>query len=141
MDKRYKLTAFFLEDVDALNPDIKIGSCLEAINEEMARSLWYDNRLIAAGGVVPIWPGVGIAWAMIARDIPQQCIKYTFSLYREWLKRLMERYNLHRVQADVKTDDFEKGHRFVKHLGFKHEGKMIAYGPDREDHERYAFVR
>lgn len=137
----YRVTAFFIEDVRVLMPDITIGYDINSVDEAMSKSLWYGDRLIAVGGIIQLWNGVGMAWAIVDKNIPSECVKKTAILFKKWFHKMAEHYGFHRIQADVKSDNFEKGHKFVKFLGFKHEGKMTAYGSDKEDHDRYALVR
>lgn len=130
----FKVTAFFREDLEILGKEATWH-----INEAMAQSLWIDGNLVACAGISEIWKGVGMAWAVFG-ELPQGSTRRVALLFYDYLVRLMEWHGLWRVQADVKAD-FPAGHRFVRFLGFTHEGSMRAYGPDGADYERYSFVR
>ena len=53
------------------------------------------------------------------------------------LDHIQEDFHLHRLQASVRGQD-KIANRFVKWLGFKEEGIMERYGPNKADYIRYA---
>jgi hypothetical protein len=95
-----------------------------------------DGEVAICAGVVILWPGVGEAWIAAAPLVYQ----YPLFLHRNvtrMLDRIIAEYNLHRVQAIV-THDFVRGQRWIERIGFKREGMLTQYLPDKTDCIRYA---
>lgn len=102
-----------------------------------AFTLIIDNKIIACGGIEQLWPGVGEAWLIMSEG----ALKYPVSVMRrarEIFPKMNTKY--HRVQALV-LYQFHKAMLFVERLGFRYEGLMQAYGPNKEDYMRYVILR
>ena len=102
-----------------------------------AVTLWIDGP-VACGGVVVHWPGVGELWMLRgvrAQDHPVSLVKAA----RQAMEDAIQKYNLHRIQAAVEALDV-KGLRFIDALGMVCEGRLVAYGPGKEDHLMFARV-
>lgn len=96
------------------------------------------GRVIACAGIFPIWEGVAEAWFLGSQHMYDFDIQITRALVKglpEW----MEKYNLHRVQANVR-EDWPKARRWAKFLGMEEEGIMRSYTPDKHDFIRFARV-
>jgi hypothetical protein len=103
-----------------------------------ARSIEVEGRGIAALGVWPQWPGVGRAWTMLSPE----ALLYPKTLHgwaKATLAAIMERDRLHRVEAVVRSGH-TAGHRWVRRLGFRREGELVAYGMDRSNFHLYARI-
>lgn len=92
-----------------------------------------DGRVRLVGGIV------GDSWAvaliaLFAEDAGPWMLSIVRAV-RAWL----DDQAAHRIAMDVR-EDFEAGHRFARLLGFKAEGLMRAYGPNRENHMLYARI-
>lgn len=96
-------------------------------------------EVIGCGGIMPLWPGVGQAWALIGR-VPRRCWPAATAFVRATLHTAMEVGGLHRIQASVRTG-FAPGARWAERLGMDFEGTARAYDPARVDHDLYAMVR
>lgn len=98
---------------------------------------FIDNgRILAVGGVAPIWNGMGEAWLLPTKDMAG----HEVSITRHFMYKLDSAFTdlrMRRVQAAVKVG-FNKAHRLVKFLGFEEEGLMKKYGPEGADYVRYA---
>lgn len=73
-----------------------------------------DYPLIA-GGVIQVWPGRKVAWAILAADIGHRmttCTRIT--------RRFLDSHLPGRLELDVERDH-EEGHRFARLLGFEKE--------------------
>lgn len=132
----YKVTAFFKEDIREINEDIAKTFDMCTLDESTARSLFYNDKIIAAGGIVKMWEGVGTAWAVLGNIENKRKVAL---LYKKHLYKMMIDNRFHRLQADILVG-FDKGVRFVEFLGFKFEGTMKAYDKDKRDYLRYALV-
>lgn len=137
-----RVGAFFPEDFDEISPANReqIGDldALEAvIVPEFSRTAFHVERPIAVAGVVPVLNGVGVGWVLVDESAPR-----TVSLLRAMRRGLCEvaqQGPFHRIQADVRRS-FLQGQKFLRVLGFAHEGPLEAYTSDGTDYERFAFV-
>lgn len=94
-----------------------------------------DGVTIAVGGCVEQSPGRAVAWALLAKTDGASFIKVHRGVLR-WLELAPWR----RIEAVVESD-FALGHRWIKMLGFHHEGRMRGYTPEGGDCDLYARVR
>lgn len=97
-----------------------------------------NGQVVGVGGIVTLWSGVGEAWIVLTKDILQNKVESYRCILRMFKKMTKENY--HRIQATVRVD-FPQAIKMVEHLGFKREGKLIAYCPDGEDSFIYAITR
>lgn len=104
----------------------KAGPCFTALD---------GDEVLACSGVVRVWPGRDMAWALISAHAGKRFVK----IYRA-IKRFLELHPTRRVEATVDVD-FEEGHRLMKMLGFEYEGLVRAYMPDGRDMCLYARVK
>jgi len=103
-----------------------------------AFTLFKDDKVVAIGGVAKLWNGVGEAWALPGNGMKNPLLFHKTIL--RMLDTIQEAEGFHRIQAIV-FEDHPKGHKWVKALGFKSEGIMVAYGPNGENVVRYARVK
>jgi hypothetical protein len=94
------------------------------------------GEIHAVAGIVPLWEGVGEAWAIPTKHIGKRKIvigrhfKNTFHMVANDLK-------MRRVQAAVKVG-YKEAHNLARFVGMTEEGLMKKYGPDGADYMRYA---
>lgn len=124
---------FELADADALRETIDIGANLVDWAVSMSRCpdqetfTWLaDGRIAAAGGIVRLWPGVGEAWSVFAQWA-ERYKRLMLIHTRRFLDEKMAAYQLHRVQATLRTDLPDS---WLIHLGFEKEGMMRMYCAD-----------
>tara|TARA_R100000306_G_C4354253_1_gene131798 strand:+ start:582 stop:1016 length:435 start_codon:yes stop_codon:yes gene_type:complete len=97
-----------------------------------------EGKVVACAGIMPLWNGVADLWMYLGKEtftdkrLACKVIKY-------YLDDIIKRHDIHRFQAVVKAD-YCKGIRFAEFFGFKAEGIMKAFGPNKEDFIRYARV-
>jgi len=103
-----------------------------------AFTLFKDGQIVVIGGVARLWKGVGEAWVLPGNGMKNPLLFH--KTVSRILETIQEAEEFHRIQAIV-FEDFAKGHKWVKALGFKSEGLLIAYGPNRENAIRYARVK
>jgi len=95
-----------------------------------------DGTILAVGGVVKFWEGVGEAWMMISPEGRKKGL----SLFRHMnglLDYCFTEHKFHRIQASI-LFSHKEAHRCVMRLGFIPEGMMVRYGPNKENYVRYA---
>ena len=93
-----------------------------------------DGRIVACGGVVKQLFGLGTAWALFDQSAGRHFIRMD-----RVMRGVLETAGLRRIEATVETD-FTPGCRWLSLLGFHSEGLMRSYGPNGEDHLRYARI-
>lgn len=98
-----------------------------------------EGRVIGVGGIMPLWAGVGQAWALIG-EVPRRCWPSATAFVRAVLLTAMDADGFHRIQASVRTG-FAPGARWAERLGMDFEGTARGYDPARVDHDIYAMVR
>lgn len=95
-----------------------------------------DGRVIAAAGVLEVWEGRGIAWALLSRHAGAHMV----AIHRA-VAGFLAQCPLPRVEAFVDAD-FAAGMRWMRALGFENEtptGPMRKYTPGGRD--CYLFAR
>ena len=77
-------------------------------------------------------------WMYIGKDAfaDKRTILKIINIY---LEALIEKYDIHRLQAMVKSD-YVAGLRFAKFFGFESEGEAKQYGPNKENFTRVARI-
>lgn len=101
-----------------------------------AYTLLHDGRVIACAGVMELWQGRGMAWALLADNIGQAMIAVHRIVYRF----LWKECTIRRVEAYV-DQGFAAGHRWVHDLGFQREGMMRAFAQHGGDMVMWARIR
>lgn len=95
--------------------------------------------VIALGGIISITPGVGHVWLTLSTEAlrrPKSLLKVCKLIFKE----MVQAKNYHRVQADIDITQWDNI-RFVERHDFNFEGVMKAYGPNKEDFYRYAWIK
>jgi hypothetical protein len=106
--------------------------------EEMgpAFSGFYQGKLIACGGILIPWAGLGEAWCTVSRDVRVFGAMATFIKMEMVFKGIISENHLRRVQADVDAEN-RRSIKFVERLGFLPEFAMPKFGPNGETYTRY----
>ena len=101
-------------------------------------TLLDDNKPVCSGGIIPTWLGSAEGWVISSKRILKNKIKAA-RLIKKRTDLLCTNNKIWRLQTAVKAD-FKIGFRFAQFLGFKNEGLMKAYGPDKTDYYRMARI-
>jgi len=97
------------------------------------------EAVIACGGVVRFWPGVGECWCWAGAGVDAVPVAFV-RLARRIVDALGMEQGFHRLQLHARQDDL-RANRFAKHLGFTLEGSCPGFGADRSTHNLYGRVR
>jgi hypothetical protein len=97
------------------------------------------GNLIAAGGIVPHWPGRGEAWALVSSTAEPRDLAPAIRLARAWLDQRQRNPMFNRLEAYVRNGAPWRA-SFMRGLGFEPEGLLTAWGPDGSDFAIYARV-
>lgn len=95
----------------------------------------HDEKVIAMGGIVPIWRNRAHAWMWMSEESG----KHMLGIHRG-VKKFLTHSNFTRIEATVNIG-FKPGTRWMKMLGFELEGYMRAYDPNGADMLLFARVR
>jgi len=98
-----------------------------------------NGEVIACGGIMLLWPGVGEAWANLSPAVKKSPKDMLYCL-RKGLDIISKAYELRRVQAYA-TPSFPASVRLLKHLGFVEEGYFCKYWEDGRDAVMMAKVK
>lgn len=132
-----------LRSIDAISLqgfDLKdYRKSIEAHVEDAPIATWMCNNEVAAvGGGIRMWDGVATYWMLTSPLVDQHKLSFHRAC-KEGLNFLTETFEIHRLEASIAEHHY-KSQRWAEALGFKNEGLMMAYGPDRSNHYRYARV-
>jgi RimJ/RimL family protein N-acetyltransferase len=94
----------------------------------------HDGVILGIAGLAPQWENRASAWALISDAAGPH-----FRKFHGAVSRFLVMSNYRRIEATVDVG-FEAGHRWMKMLGFEHEGLLRAYRPDGADMHLYARV-
>ena len=123
-----------LMDHDATFKDNRIDFALVGLSF----TLLCNSEPICSGGIIPLWNGSAEGWVISSKRIFKNRIRAS-RLIRKRTDLLCANNNIWRLQTAVKAD-FKIGLRFAEFLGFKNEGLMRGYGPDKSDYYLMAKV-
>lgn len=92
-----------------------------------------DGKVIACGGVVVLWDGVGEAWFLPT----ERTQKHARALIRE-IRHLFLSSSFRRIHADINANK-PRNQKWAEVIGFMPEAEMASYLPDGSDAIRYVF--
>lgn len=112
--------------------DIEAARALEGPQAWTVRA----GRVLLCGGVTELWPGRGLLWSYVAKDIKARMVGVT-----RVAQRFLDLCPYVRIEAYVDCE-FAAGHRWMHLLGFSLEApRMRKHGVDGRDEALYARVR
>lgn len=106
-----------------------------ALEAEFAFTGLVDGEPMACAGLVHIWPGRGLLWALLSVHSGPHMLQ----IHRA-ARRLLGVCDVRRIECTV-DEGFEPGHRWARMLGFRLEApRMANYRPCGGDSALYARV-
>lgn len=99
----------------------------------------FESEIVAVGGLVMRWEGVGLLWLMLTDKCKKNGVYGIIALdaIRRKMNELIKENNLWRAEATVRTD-FPQAIKMTEYFGFKREGLMKWYCPDKGSAYLYA---
>lgn len=94
-----------------------------------------DGKVVAIGGIIPVYAGRGYMHLIVAEDMPHQWIK----LYRA-ARRLIDAVADDYVRLETMSV-FSDADRWLELLGFEYEGVLRRVMPGGQDAKSYSIVR
>ncbi len=111
------------------------------VPDDNTYAVMYEGALVAVGGVQVLWKGRGAFWLILTADCKKSGLHGLRALYaiREKIEELAKKNNLHRGEAAIRTG-FSRAIAMIESLGFKREGFMEQYFPDKTDGYLYSRI-
>ncbi len=109
------------------------------IPDENCYTVFCEDEILGVGGLVLKWEGVGLLWLMCTADFKKVGHIAAFHAIQEIMEYVIKDNNLWRAEAAVRTD-FPIAIRMVEFFGYKREGLMKKYCPDKGDAFLYARI-
>lgn len=99
-----------------------------------------DGVPIGCGGIVQQWPGVGICWMLLSKDIGNHGVWLT-RVTKDFIARSVRVLKLHRLEATALVDS-TRNQAWLELLGFTKEQDGVARGylPNKKSMVRYERV-
>lgn len=114
----------------------------KAIATRLARGPSYtmvnSEHVIASGGILPLWKGVGEAWVVSSDLVPKHYMAFVRTVVGQ-LNKITKDMSLDRVQTTVNVEH-AVSIKWVEWMGFEREGLMRKF-IGGQDYYRYARVR
>lgn len=106
----------------------------QAIEGGIAMAVVDGPRILAIGGVTTLWVDRGVAWGLLSDEIGA-----TMPVIHKVVTRVLAGSPLRRIEAQV-ASEHRAGQRWVRLLGFQHEGRMAAFWQG-QDYDLFARVK
>jgi|GEM_PF-4322228 hypothetical protein len=97
------------------------------------------EKYVAFGGILPMWEGVGELYSFITEEVKEQYPIQLHKTAKKFIQEVQSKFGFHRIQCIVAKHD-PIGYKWAKSLGFKDEGVMERYTPDKTTVIRFARV-
>jgi RimJ/RimL family protein N-acetyltransferase len=119
-----------------LTPLLKAEHLKNLEGSVFAYSLFHNDKILASGGVMELWPGRAEAWAFVGKGVAKHAVSIV-KIAREAL----DTSSVSRIEATVDCN-FIQGHKFLIALGFNIEcHRMRSYYMDGRDASLYSRVK
>lgn len=111
----------------------------EKVSQDNGYAVFWNKKIIACGGVIPMWDGRATVWGIIDKSVVGSSMIWVHRFVKEHIDDALES-RFHRLEMTVNMD-FPQGSRWAEMLGFEFEGILKQYDPWRNDHIMYARTR
>ena len=96
-----------------------------------------DGRIVGCAGIMELWKGRGMAWALLTGEIGGENMRRIHFA----VKRYLDASTFQRIEATCDVN-FAQGHRWLRLLGFTMETPVMRrYRPDGGDEAMYVRIR
>lgn len=93
-----------------------------AFFNQLSFSLCDDGKIYGSYGVIPIWPGRGLIWLVVDKDIGPKRFAYMIRTGADSMEKLFDN-GFYRLEAYVQSD-YPKASRLASLFKFEKEGLM-----------------
>lgn len=105
----------------------------------MGAALIGEGRVLAAGGLLPQWPGRGCAWLMLSPRASWQDKLRALRVVARTLRDAQHYPTWRRIEMAVRANE-PWCDRFAAFAGMRYEGFLRAYDPLGRDYKLFARV-
>jgi hypothetical protein len=103
-------------------------------------TLLIDDRPIAALVFVRLrWPGTAEA-CLLADESMERYGRVLHRICKRCIEAVIANHGFHRVECRI-DKSFRRNRRWVESLGFRNEGIIHQFGPNKEDYIQYGWWR
>lgn len=106
---------------------------------DLAVACLRGGYLVAAGGLIPHWPGRAEAWALVSVNSSPRDVTAAVRLARRWLDDRQRNPMFRRIECFVRSAAAWR-RSFMHGLGFEFETDLTGWGPDGSDFAIFARV-
>ena len=93
------------------------------------------GEVVGCAGVFIHWPGMGEAWVLSSPLVERFKLSFHRAI-KQTLNGIQDNLKLHRIQCVVHAD-YTRSQKWVERLGFKKEGLLNKYAPDKAAYYMY----
>ena len=115
---------------DFMDKDKPLGWC---------KTAFVDGKIVGIGGVVVIWPHVGVGWYCLSKEANNHKAAMVVCI-KKIIMQATKELDLHRLESTIRVD-FIRAIKLAEFVGFKCEGRMEQYTQEGIDCFLYAIVR
>lgn len=134
--KAEHLTKLALQDAQAfLTSELTNPDYAKMLEGMYSYSLIVDDAVLCCAGIMQVWKGRSMGWAMISGDAG----KHFMEIHRN-VAAAIRMCPDRRLEIAVDSE-FKEGKRWAKMLGLTFEGTMKSYSPDGRDCDLYARIK
>ena len=108
-------------------------------NKGHSHTVMQDGEIVNVTGCIIAWKGVADVYLIGSDKIEEHKIFVARSVMTA-LYMVEQAFKLHRVQATVK-EDYTSARKWMEWMGFKNEGILKNFSPERENYVMYARTR
>jgi hypothetical protein len=110
----------------------------ERLSGKFAYTIVAPEGLVASGGIIPLWKGVGEAWVVASNLVEVYPSIFARTVWK-MLNEIIKNNEIERAQTTIHKD-FIVSQKWAERMGFKNEGLMRKF-LGGEDYYRYAKVK
>lgn len=118
----------------------KADDWTELAEKSIARTVTRHGRVIAVGGLIPMWKGRAIGWTYLTDRLNRADLLHIHRCAAIFLRQAERQMGLWRIEASVR-EDFGPGHKWAGMLGFRPEGIQRRYDPAGNDYMAYVRLK
>ena len=97
-----------------------------------------EGKIIAVGGVVILWEGVGSGWVLTS-DLLLKYKTWTHRNIKQILDITIDTQKLHRIESIILKDHCVS-QKWAERLGFESEGLLRKYDSNKSDYYLYSRI-
>lgn len=120
--------------------DVPLDQLEFLANNGQCATMIHEGRALCLFGFMQLHPGV-----LYVHVIPTEWIRHSLSYKKVFLKTIktyvknLQSMPIHRLETNALANEMHDS--WMQHLGFKCEGTLEQYSPNRVDYRKWAWVK